>query len=174
METLPFELLQEVVSHLVASTPTGTTAAQFQEQREDIFSVRLTSKTLAVASTRPFAVIMQGRAWMLNIGSLNRLSILLSNLDIAKYTTRLRFNAYRFAFERDYDDIAFDDEHIELPYVSDVNIRFNQDVEARNTYICDKLPSQLTKIFECVENMKELEITSSGGRQNGPRGAALQ
>ncbi|KAF2827614.1 hypothetical protein CC86DRAFT_213885 [Ophiobolus disseminans] len=149
MDTLPIELLDEVVSHLVASTPSETTTTQHRQQHADISNVRLTSQNFAAAASRHFVTIVQAHMWMLNLGSLNRLANLLLNVHIAKHTTHLHFNVYRF---------AFDDVQIDSLYEDRVNARFNQHMDMRNTYIQNKLSGQLTKIFQRAKSLRDLEL----------------
>jgi hypothetical protein len=147
MNILPIELLQHIVFYLIPNIIHATPAPTSNNNHDfnDIFNVRLVNQALAAAASQPFVDIIQDHSWKLNTTSLNRLSNLLLNVHVAKYTTRLTINTYHFSFDRDY--ALESDGH------------FERDVAARAKYIKDKAPSQLTKVFQRAKNLRHLTIT---------------
>jgi hypothetical protein len=147
MNILPIELLQHIVFYLIPNIIQATPAPTSNNNHNfnDIFNVRLVNQALAAAASQPFVDIIQDHSWKLNTTSLNRLSNLLLNVHVAKYTTRLTINTYHFSFDRDY--ALESDGH------------FERDVAARAKYIKDKAPSQLAKVFQRAKNLRHLTIT---------------
>jgi hypothetical protein len=137
MNILPIELLQHIVFYLIPNITQAKPAPTSENNH--------VNQALAAAASQPFVDIIQDHSWKLNTTSLNRLSNLLLNVHVAKYTTRLTINTYHFSFERDYT--LESDGH------------FERDVVARARYIKDKAPSQLTKVFQRAKNLRHLTIT---------------